>query len=149
MGGIFKNDEEVGFAFATALPLVDSILVLELVVVCCLSLPLPVNTARALSKDVRATSKEVRGVLDRSTVLEKADVEVDGGIDIDDSPPLAVSTCREERLFDFESLASFLARAFASFSDFLRRSSSSSIERRIASMTISSSRLQKREIQRR
>lgn len=144
IGGILRKDEEVGLVDVGAVvdeaevaftyPLLDSTLFLELEV--CLSFPLPDSTARALSSDDLAASSETRGVLDLSI----------GGAALADEPASAVlllSTCSEERRLDFDSLASFLAAAFASFSFFLRRSSSSSIDKRMASMTMSSSRLQR------
>ena len=154
IGGIFKNDDEVGLEednddevvfigvdedgdAGKALPLLESILVLELGV--CLSFPLPDKTARALSSDALATSSEPRGLFDLS----------EGGAVLGDGDAAALlllgaSTCIEERRFDdFDSLASFLAAALASFSSFLRLSSSSSMDNRIASMTMSSSRLLK------
>lgn len=130
------------FVFAVPLTLLlESILLLELeAVACCLSFPLPVKTALALSSDDLAASIEPRGVLERSTLGGTADA---GVVWFDVSPVPSASTRLEDRLFDFDSLACFLACAFASFSFFLRRSSSSSMDRRIASMTMSSSRLQK------
>lgn len=143
MGGIFKKDDDVGFVDGKAkedepdaggaYPLLESTLFLELEAVC-LSLPLPVKTARALSSDDLAASREARGVLDRPSVVEETLVDVD-------APADDPSTCKEDLRFDFDSLASRLAAAFASFSDFLRRSSSSSIDSRMASMTMSSSML--------
>lgn len=145
MGGICKKVDEVGLLIdggavdvedaGVALPLTpESRLFLVEVESVCLSFPLPDKTARALSSDALATSSEPRGVLDRS-VGEVVLVEDEAG--------LLESTCTEERRFedDLASLASFLAAALASFSDFFRLSSSSSIDKRIASMTISSSRL--------
>jgi hypothetical protein len=146
MGGIFKNDDDEEEEEGCTLLGVDvpgeslpPFLKVEL-----LSLPFPLRTARALSSDDLATSRDPRCAVadDRSSealLLGPASGDETSTADEDDSP--VVSACDDGRRLCLDSLASFLAFAFASFSSFLRRSSSSSMDRRIASMTMSSSRL--------